>query len=149
MIRFFPKKVELQALMKYYDVDGDGHVSYEEFLRGLRDEMTPRRAKMVQKIFARLDRDGSGKIDINDVINIFDVSMNAEFIEHRKTKEQILTEFLNNFDGAQGNNDGVITVQEFFDYYTDLSMSVPNDEYFVRMLESAWQCPENDDDAAA
>lgn len=101
--------MELQALMKYYDVDGDGNVSYEEFLRGLRDEMSPRRVKMVEKIFARLDRDGSGKIDINDVINIFDVSMNAEFIEHRKTKEQILTEFLNNFDGAQGNNDGVIT----------------------------------------
>lgn len=124
--------------MKYYDLDGDGNVSYEEFIRGLRDEMSPRRVKMVEKIFARLDRDGSGKIDINDVIGIFDVSMNAEFIEHRKTKEQILTEFLNNFDGAQGNNDGVITAQEFFDYYTDVSMSVPNDEYFVRMLESAW-----------
>ena len=93
---------------------------------------------MVEKIFARLDRDGSGKIEINDVINIYDVSMNAEFVEHRKTKEQILTEFLNNCDGAQGNNDGIITVQEFFDYYTDLSMSVPNDEYFVRMLESSW-----------
>jgi Ca2+-binding EF-hand superfamily protein len=34
--RLFPKKVELQALMKYYDVDGDGNVSYEEFLSGLR-----------------------------------------------------------------------------------------------------------------
>ena len=34
--RLFPKKVELQALLKYYDVDGDGNVSYEEFLRGLR-----------------------------------------------------------------------------------------------------------------
>jgi hypothetical protein len=34
--RLFPKKVELQALMKYYDVDGDGNISYEEFLRGLR-----------------------------------------------------------------------------------------------------------------
>ena len=124
--------------MKFYDVDGDGHVCYEEFLRGLRDEMSPRRLKMVEKIFARFDRDGSGKIDIIDVINIFDVSMNAEFIEHKKTKEQILNEFLNNFDGAQGNNDGTITFQEFFDYYTDLSMSVPNDEYFVRMLESAW-----------
>lgn len=32
----FPKKVELQALIKYYDVDGDGNVSYEEFIRGLR-----------------------------------------------------------------------------------------------------------------
>jgi hypothetical protein len=34
--RLFPKKVELQALMKYYDVDGDGNISYDEFLRGLR-----------------------------------------------------------------------------------------------------------------
>lgn len=34
--RLFPKKVELQALMKYYDVDHDGSVSYEEFISGLR-----------------------------------------------------------------------------------------------------------------
>jgi len=74
-------------LIKYYDVDGDGNVSYDEFLRGLRDEMSPRRAKMVQKIFNRFDRDGSGKIDIGDVLNIFDVSVNPDFIEHRKTKE--------------------------------------------------------------
>jgi len=32
----FPKKVELQALMKYYDVNGDGNIGYEEFIRGLR-----------------------------------------------------------------------------------------------------------------
>lgn len=34
--RIFPKKVELQALMRHYDVDGDGNISYEEFIRGLR-----------------------------------------------------------------------------------------------------------------
>ena len=77
----------MQALIKYYDTDGDGNVSYDEFLRGLRDEMSPRRAKMVHKIFNRLDRDGSGKIDISDVLNIYDVSVNPDFIEHRKTKE--------------------------------------------------------------
>jgi Ca2+-binding EF-hand superfamily protein len=92
--------VELQALIKYYDVDGDGHVSYEEFLRGLRDEMTPRRAKMVEKIFHRLDRDGSGLINLADVVQIYDVSSNSDFIERRKTKEQILHEFLSNFEGA-------------------------------------------------
>ena len=32
----FPKKVDIQALMKYYDIDNDGHICYEEFLRGLR-----------------------------------------------------------------------------------------------------------------
>jgi len=56
----FPKKVELQALMKYYDTNGDGNIGYEEFLRGLRDELTERRRAMVQKAFAMLDKDGSG-----------------------------------------------------------------------------------------
>ena len=36
LFSLFPKKVELQALMKHYDVDGDGNITYDEFLRGLR-----------------------------------------------------------------------------------------------------------------
>lgn len=64
--------------------------------------------------------------------------MNPEFLEGRKTRDEILGDFLNNFDGARGNNDGVVTKQEWDDYYTDLSMSTPSDEYFVRMMESTW-----------
>ena len=64
--------------------------------------------------------------------------MNPEFVEGRKSKNQILSEFLNNFDGAKGNNDGVVTKEEFFDYYTDISMNLPSDEYFIRMMESTW-----------
>ena len=93
---------------------------------------------MVNKAFNLLDKDGSGKVTVSDIIGIYDVSMNPEFIEGRKTKEEILSEFLNQFDGPRGNNDGVITKEEFFDYYTDLSMSTPSDEYFVRMMESTW-----------
>ena len=72
------------------------------------------------------------------IVGIYDVSMNPDYIEGRKTREQILTEFLSNFEGAKGNKDGIVTRDEFFDYYTDLSMSVPSDEYFVRMMESTW-----------
>jgi Ca2+-binding EF-hand superfamily protein len=43
----FTKKQDLTTLMKYYDVDGDGNVSFEEFMRGLKDDLTPRRAAMV------------------------------------------------------------------------------------------------------
>jgi len=50
--------------MRHYDVDGDGSISYEEFIRGLRDELTPRRKAMVSKAFAMMDRDGSGVINI-------------------------------------------------------------------------------------
>lgn len=131
--------------MKFYDVDGDGNVSYEEFLSGLREELSERRVNMVKKAFKMLDRDASGKITTSDIAGIYDVSMNPEFLEGRKTKEEILVEFLNNFDGARGNNDGIVTWEEFYDYYSDLSMSTPSDEYFVKMMESTWQCPENED----
>jgi Ca2+-binding EF-hand superfamily protein len=50
--------------MKFYDIDNDGNVSYEEFLRGLRDELTERRKKMVAKAFSIMDKDGSGQLNI-------------------------------------------------------------------------------------
>lgn len=115
-IRLFPKKTDLQNLMKFYDIDGDGNICYEEFLRGLRyllhynindrEELTDRKKKMVEKAFNILDKDGSGLINIKDIIQVYDVSKNKEFIEGKKSRDQILMEFLNNFDGAKGNNDG-------------------------------------------
>lgn len=112
-----------------------------------RDELTPRRMAMVNKAFQMMDRDGSGQLTISDIASIYDVSMNPEFLEGRKTRDEILQDFLNNFDGARGNNDGVVTRQEWDDYYTDLSMSTPSDEYFVRMMESTWQVPEEENSA--
>lgn len=131
--------------MKYYDIDGDGNISYDEFLSGLKDELSERRVNMVKKAFMMLDKDGSGKVTVSDIVGIYDVSMNPEFLEGRKTRDEILGEFLNNFDGPRGNNDGILTWEEFYDYYSDLSMSTPSDEYFVRMMESTWQIPEHDD----
>jgi Ca2+-binding EF-hand superfamily protein len=81
--------------MKYYDINGDGSVCYEEFLNGLRDELTPRRKNMTLKAFAMMDKSGEGTITISDICNIFDVSKNPDFIERRLTKDQILTNFLN------------------------------------------------------
>jgi len=49
---------------------------------------------MVQKAFASLDRDGSGVLTRSDITGIYDVSMNPEFLEGRKTREEILDAFL-------------------------------------------------------
>ena len=124
--------------MRYYDVDGDGSVGYEEFINGLKEPLSERRLAMVKKAFSRFDKDGSGSINVAEIAGIYDVSCNPEFIEGRKSKEQILADFLNQFDGSRGNNDGVVTWEEWQEYYAELSMSTPSDEYFVRMMEQTW-----------
>lgn len=145
----FPKKVELQSLIKFYDINGDGQIGYEEFLSGLRENLTERRLAIVKKAFSILDNSGNGVVTVSDITNVYDVSMNPEFLEGKKTKAEILFEFLNNFDGARGNNDGQVTWDEFVDYYTDLSMSSPSDDYFVKMMESSWQTCEGQDEEQA
>eukprot|EP00344_Euplotes_crassus_P011494 CAMPEP_0197004752 /NCGR_PEP_ID=MMETSP1380-20130617/25518_1 /TAXON_ID=5936 /ORGANISM="Euplotes crassus, Strain CT5" /LENGTH=282 /DNA_ID=CAMNT_0042423655 /DNA_START=65 /DNA_END=913 /DNA_ORIENTATION=- len=144
----FPKYTDLQALMKFYDIDGDGNIGYEEFLRGLRDELSERRQKIVDKAFALMDQDGSGQITVEDVKHLYDPSFHKDFKEGTKTKEEVIEEFLDSFDGARGNNDGVISRQEWNDYYTDLSTSLPTDEYFVKMMESVWGIMEDEDSEA-
>ena len=82
-----------------YDVDGSGSINYEEFARGMRDELAGRRLAMTKKAFIMMDRDKSGVITKEDLIGIYDVSKNPYFINRQKTKDEILNEFLSNFDG--------------------------------------------------
>ena len=43
----------------------------------------------------------------------------------------------------KGNNDGKITKQEFADYYTDLAVSCPTEDYFCVMMEQTWGLAED------
>lgn len=88
--RLHAKVVDIQALMKYYDVDGDGNITYDEFLSGLKDELTGRRKAMVDKAFIILDKDGSGKLTVSDIRGIYDVTAHKDFIEGTKTKDEII-----------------------------------------------------------
>lgn len=58
---------------------------------------------------------------------IFSVTQNQDYLDGKKTKEEILEDFLNNFEGTKGNQDGIITRNEWYDYYSDLSSSIASD----------------------
>jgi calcyphosin len=73
--------------MKFFDTDGDGNISYEEFLKGLRDPLSERRLKIVDKAFRQLDREGSGTITVSDIVGIYEVSSNKDFISGKKSRE--------------------------------------------------------------
>lgn len=53
-------EVEVQQILKYFDTNKDGKLSFDEFLRAIRGDLNERRLKMVHAAYNVLDKDGSG-----------------------------------------------------------------------------------------
>ena len=78
-----------------------------------------------------LDKDGSDVVDYNDICDTYNASKHPAVLEGRKTERQVLEEFLATFEMAlSGVADGIVTLEEFLEYYTSISASVDNDDYF-------------------
>ena len=127
---------ETRALFSYFDRDGSGNLSFDEFLVGVRGAMNPRRKGLVGIAFSRFDKNGDGKVGIDDLMGVYNGKKHPDVIAGRKTEQQVLGEFLDTFD--VGDHDGTVTLDEFEHYYAGLSASIDNDDYFELMIRNAW-----------
>lgn len=64
----------------------------------MRGDLTPLRVSLVKKAYAKLDRDGSGVVDINDIRGLYNGSRHPDVLSGKKTEDQVLTEFLETFE---------------------------------------------------
>jgi Ca2+-binding EF-hand superfamily protein len=128
---------DLRALFDFFDEDHSGTIDFEEFLHGLRDPLTPRRLDLVKQAFARIDLDGNGIVDAQEIVKLYDASKHPDVIAGKRTPESVLREFLETFD-VGGEVDGKVTMDEFVNYYTNLGASIDNDDYFELMIRNAW-----------
>lgn len=59
------------------------------------------------------------------------------YVSGEETEEQILNQFLANFEEG-GNVDAKVSQEEFFNYYSGVSASIDNDGYFDLLLRKAY-----------
>jgi len=109
----FISKHESQALMRHFDINGDRKLSCQEFLSVLREELNPRRKAFVERCFHLMDRNNSGSINSLDLKSTFCAVEHPDVISGKKTEDQVLREFLDQFESTSCNNDGDITHQEW------------------------------------
>lgn len=84
--------------------------------------------------FDIIDKDGGGTLDITDLMEVYDVTKHPEFMSKKKTKEQILKEFLNAFVIGGLKDDGMISREQFDDYYSNIGASIDSEDYFELMI---------------
>ena len=130
-------------LFEEFDTNHDGTLNIDEFLMAIRGELNDIRRALVEKAFRKIDRDSSGFIDFEDIKDLYNASKHPEVQQGKKSEQQILMEFLETFEmhhnvKHQQDRDSRITLEEFLEYYTNISVSIDNDDYFALMMNNSW-----------
>ena len=138
---------EIGQLFNAFDISNDGVIYYDEFLRIIRGKLNDNRKQWVHRAFKILDVDGCGEITVRDIEKKYNAKMHPDVKSGKRTEEEVLTEFLETFETHHniligGKPDGKVTMEEFEEYYANVSASIDTDEYFELMMKNAWKLDE-------
>ena len=97
---------EIRQLFNTFDINRDGKVDYNEFLRTLRGDMNDFRKDFVRTAYKLLDKDGSGIVTLDEVSSLYDVSKHPKVLDGSWTEAKALTEFMKQWDQ---DGDSIIT----------------------------------------
>lgn len=78
-----------------------------------------------------------GLVKLDDIAKIYDVSKHPEVLSGQKQPLEIYKDFMSMWDTQVA--DGIVTFEEFLDYFRDVSASIDSDEYFAVMMQNSWK----------
>lgn len=128
---------QVSALLAHFDKDGSGQIDLNEFMVAIRGDMNAARLSWVSAAYDKLDKNKDGKVTLDDIAKIVDVSQFPEVVNGQKTAKQVYMQYMSCWETQEV--DGVVTYDEFVDYYKDVSASVDSDEMFAAIMKSAWK----------
>ena len=126
---------QFKILFGYFDKGGDGVVSLTEFISAVRGEMNEGRVGVVMRAYNVLDADGSGMVTVDDILEKYNIASDPMVAEGVKSAEEAAKEFMSMWETTP---DGMVTKEEFVEYYNDLSAEIDSDEEFEMILVNAW-----------
>jgi Ca2+-binding EF-hand superfamily protein len=135
---------EVQAIIEIFDHDKSGQISYDEFLRTIVGEMNDFRRDLAIQAFKKMDANGDGVLDINDVRINYSAKKHPDVMMGKQTEDDILYEFLDTFEAHYaiknpGSRDGVVELKEWLEYYNTVSCNIDLDEYFELMMKNCYK----------
>ena len=134
---------QLKMVFGNFDSENIGEIDYDEFIRTLRGEMNEFRQNLVQNVFDKLDIKKSGEISFKELNNKYNATNHPDVISGKISEEEALKEFIDTFQetynylcGTETNN--IVTIEEFLEYYENVSMTIDEDDYFEYLLNNVW-----------
>lgn len=130
-------KTEIAELSRLLDRNGDGKISYDEFLYHFAPPMSQARIDAINEVFDKIDTNKNGVLEIND-LNLRHPPEERNSSRQTAKMSSNETIFQNLIKTFEKNGDGTISRQEFMDYYREMSVNIDDDNHFSLLLHNSW-----------
>ena len=126
-----------------FDTNHDGTLSVQEFLDAVRGPLSPQRADLIRQAFKKVDKDGNGVLDMNEIKAAYHADQHPDVIQGKKTEDDVLCEFIETVETHHNilynkQNDGKVSEEEFFEYYANVSSTISSDQEFALVMKNTW-----------
>lgn len=99
--------------------------------------MNESRLSWIKQAYDKLDVNKDGLVKLDDIAKLYDVSQHPDVVSKKLTEKEAYLDFMKLWDTQVA--DGIVTFEEFCEYFKDVSASIDTDEYFAAMMKSAWK----------
>ena len=120
-------------------------IKYDDLLKSVIGEMPEKRQLLVKKVFDSFDKDSNGKIMTSDLKTKFNYQRHPDVLNGKNTANEVYSDFLDFLETFREYNDNLrggysfsMSFEEFCEFYSEISMSIEDDNYFENMLINCW-----------
>ena len=107
----------------------------DDLVNKLRGDLSETRLVLVDAAFDALDYQGEGSVALTDVVQAYDAARHPEVLAGARTREAAKREFLETFE-VDGDR---ASLQNFREYYANVSAAVDDDALFATLVRNAWR----------
>lgn len=139
------RQEELDRLFHTIDKDHSGKLSVAEFIHAVRPLISMNRVDLVKQAYYLIDRACDGDVTMKRLVSLYDTTGHPEVVVGKITPQQAAENFVLLWDRAP---DSRVSLEDFMEYYADLSAGIDNDTYFEHMMHNCWHISGGDGIAA-
>ena len=136
---------QIKGVFNFFDKDKTGEINYVSLIGAITGQMSDFRKNLIQKVFEKLDVDNKGFINVEDIRSSYNPKRHPDVLNGKKTEPEILSEFIDILDyhfnllnQKRNPNDKRVTLNDFIDFYTYISVLYDDDEYFEDVIIRSW-----------
>ena len=97
--------------------------------------MNVRRTLVVDRAYERLDINGDGNITVQDVTSSYNPKCHPDVQNGRMNEQVASTEFVELLCGVRGSRHGMVSLDDFRNYYAEVSTTFDNDAAFIQVTD--------------